>query len=212
MQQVEPYTLTTTQTRAAFDASIAVLAASFQTAPNFIAAFPNARARQRALPHIFRLVIRDAGAFGEVTIAQQGDEVIGAALWYLPGQAKLSFRRQLQALPELIKTFAAAPTAFARFARLGGELEKRHPTQPHIYLSALGVSSAWRGQGVGSTLLSEGTARAEAQGLPCYLETFSEANVRFYRRHGFNVSGQGEGLIPDGPPFWFMTRPLGGKT
>ena len=209
MQRVEPYTFAKPQTRAAFGASVAVLAESFQVAPNFVAAFPNAHARQRALPHVFQLVLRDAGVFGEVTIAQQGDEIIGAAVWYPSGQAKLSFRRQLQTLPSLIKIFAAAPTAFVRFAQLGSELEKKHPAQPHIYLSALGVNPAWHGQGVGSTLLNKGTARADVQGLPCYLETFSEANVRFYRRHGFGVSGQGEGLIPNGPPFWFMTRPSG---
>ncbi len=81
MQRVEPYTLATPQTRAAFGASSAVLA-EIQAAPNFVAAFPNAHARQRALPHVFRLVVQDAGAFGEVTVVQQGNEVIGAAVWY----------------------------------------------------------------------------------------------------------------------------------
>ncbi len=40
----------------------------------------------------------------------------------------------------------------------------------------------------------------------CYLETFSKQNVHFYRRHSFSVTGQGDDLIPGGPPFWFMTR------
>lgn len=105
------------------------------------------------------------------------------------------------------ENFYRRATAFARFARLGGELEKRHPAQPHRYLSALGVSLAWHAQGVGSALLKLGTARADARGIPCHLETFSEANVRFYRQHGFDVVGQGNDLIPGGPPFWFMVRP-----
>lgn len=142
-----------------------------------------------------------------MTVARQNGEIIGTAVWYQPGRAKLTFRRQLQALPNLMKTFIAAPASFPRFAQLGGELEKRHPSQPHMYLSALGVSPAWHARGVGSALISTGTARADTQGLPCYLETFSEANVRFYRRHGFDVVGQGNDLIPGGPPFWFMTRP-----
>lgn len=200
-------TFTALQTQADFRATVTVLAASFQNTPNFVSAFPDAEARQRALPQLFRLVVRDAGTFDGVTVARRNGEIVGAAVWYPPGQAKLTFRRQLQALPSLAKVFAAAPASFARFARLGSELEKRHPAQPHMYLSALGVSPAWHAQGVGSALLDIGTARADAQGLLCYLETFSEANVRFYRRHGFEVVGQGSDLIPGGPPFWFMTRP-----
>lgn len=30
-------------------------------------------------------------------------------------------------------------------------------------------------------------ARAEDDGLPCYLETSNERNVPFYRKHGFAV-------------------------
>ena len=93
-----------------------------------------------------------------------------------------------------------------RFARLGGELGKRHPEEPHAYLAALGVSPAFSGQGVGSALVQAGTVRADAAQQLCYLETFSEQNVRFYERHGFEVTSSGDVLIPGGPPFWFMKR------
>lgn len=188
------------QTHADLGAALTVLADSFQTAENFAAIFLDVQARQRALRHLFRLLLRDAGHLGGVTVPRQKGD-IGAAVWYGPGQAKLTFSRQLQTVPELARIFAAAPASFLRFARLGSELEKRTPSAPHRYLSALGISPAWHGGGVGSALLELGTAGADAQGLPCYLETFSEANVRFYRRRGFEVVAQGDDLIPGGPPF-----------
>lgn len=98
---------------------------------------------------------------------QKGD--IGVAVWYGPEQAKPTFSRQLQTAPELERIFAAAPASFLRFARFGSELEKKTPSAPQRYLSALGISPAWHGGGVGSALLELGTARADAQELSCYL-------------------------------------------
>ena len=206
MQAATEITLTQPQTSADLEAAAGVLAASFQDAPNFIAAFPGEQARARALPHIFRMLVRDAGALGGVTVARQGGATLGAAVWLPPGQAKLTVKRQLKMIPELAKCFLVAPASFARFARLGGELGKRHPEEPHAYLAALGVSPAFSGQGVGSALVQAGTVRADAAQQLCYLETFSEQNVRFYRRHGFEVTSSGDVLIPGGPPFWFMKR------
>lgn len=49
-------------------------------------------------------------------------------------------------------------------------------------------------------------ARADAAGLPCYLETLSERNLPFYERYGFQVTFSGE--VPEGGPMaWAMVRP-----
>ena len=50
VMQAAEITLTQPQTSADLDAAAGVLAASFQNAPNFVAAFPDAQARVRALP------------------------------------------------------------------------------------------------------------------------------------------------------------------
>jgi hypothetical protein len=48
-------------------------------------------------------------------------------------------------------------------------------------------------------------ARADASGLPCYLETMNESNVPFYRKHGFVVVSDGE--VPErGLRVWAMVR------
>ena len=47
--------------------------------------------------------------------------------------------------------------------------------------------------------------RADIEGLPCYLETGKAIDVRFYRKHGFEVLTVGD-LPLGGPRFWTMLR------
>jgi hypothetical protein len=47
--------------------------------------------------------------------------------------------------------------------------------------------------------------RADADGLPCYLETMKERNVPFYQKYGFEVVV--DELVPKGGPrLWTMKR------
>ncbi|TDE56714.1 N-acetyltransferase [Nonomuraea mesophila] len=81
----------------------------------------------------------------------------------------------------------------------------RHPSDhDHLYLQFLGVHPACQGKGAGSALLARGLARADAAGLPAYLEASGQANQRLYERHGFVPHGDPI-LLPDGPavrPMW----------
>jgi ribosomal protein S18 acetylase RimI-like enzyme len=49
----------------------------------------------------------------------------------------------------------------------------------------VGVSPEARGQGLGRALLEPIMNRADAAGLPCYLETAQPDNVAFYEYLGF---------------------------
>ena len=67
----------------------------------------------------------------------------------------------------------------------------RHAPEPHWYLYLLGVEPARQGRGVGRALLAPTLARADAGGVPCYLETQNSRNVGFYERLGFRVTSDG---------------------
>jgi ribosomal protein S18 acetylase RimI-like enzyme len=84
-------------------------------------------------------------------------------------------------------------------------LHKRDVPPRHWYLATLGVDPPRQGQGIGGALLRPVLAQADGEGLFCYLETEKEENVRFYRRHGFEVAAEHD-LPNGGPHFWTMKR------
>ena len=62
-----------------------------------------------------------------------------------------------------------------------------------------------QGKGIGSALLVPGLAQCDETGLPAYLESSKHSNIAFYRRHGFEVTGEIQ-LPLGGPPIWPMWR------
>ncbi|KOX20840.1 N-acetyltransferase [Nocardiopsis sp. NRRL B-16309] len=109
----------------------------------------------------------------------------GAALWNPPegGSEVTSFL--VRSLPHL-----AALVGLRRVpevVRYLGELAHSRPEEPHWYLSMLGTDPVARGTGVGSRLLRAGLARADADGVPVYLETMNSANLGYYEKFDFRV-------------------------
>ncbi|MGA5129836.1 GNAT family N-acetyltransferase [Streptomyces olivoreticuli] len=79
------------------------------------------------------------------------------------------------------------------------------PQEPHWYLAVIGADPAGQGQGHGAALLRSGLAKADAAGLPAYLESSKPSNLSFYEHFGFTV--QEEVRLPgDGPTLWAMRR------
>jgi GNAT superfamily N-acetyltransferase len=73
------------------------------------------------------------------------------------------------------------------------------------FLQILGVDPGYQGQGFSSRLLKPLLARADREGLPCFLETQAEKNVALYEHFGFRVVE--EGIIPgSGIKSWAMLR------
>jgi ribosomal protein S18 acetylase RimI-like enzyme len=180
------------------------LCQAFYDEPNFTFIFPDMRVRQVALPWFLgRFVVRVGLRYGAVFTA---NEVDGAAVWLRPNTtipASGALRAGLLLMP-----FRFGWQSFRRSTSLGSYLEqirqRSAPTQ-HWYLMALGVAPAKQGRGLGRALLQPMLARADAEQVPCYLETFTERNVQFYEKLGFRV------LVHDhipggGPPFWTMVR------
>jgi ribosomal protein S18 acetylase RimI-like enzyme len=58
------------------------------------------------------------------------------------------------------------------------------------YLSIIAIDPSMQGQGLGQKLLEPSLGEADAAGATCYLETFSERNLRFYQRLGFAVAAR----------------------
>lgn len=191
-------------TRSDIPALSQALAEAFDDDPVMCWILPDAARRPASLARMFAAEIRYhhlGGGGAEVAESPDG-AIVGGALWDPPGRWKQSTLNSLLSLPV---------TAFAlgRYLRVGAEvshaLESAHPHEPHWYLATIGTSSAGRGGGYGKALLHSRLSRCDAEGWPAYLESSKEANIPYYERFGFEVTG--EIVVPNGgPTLWSMWR------
>jgi GNAT superfamily N-acetyltransferase len=185
----------------------ALFAGSHGDYPPFRHLFPDPAQREQVLRRFFTATVGDALAFGAVDAALADDDrLVGVAVWLPPGAFPWSARRKLRSTPMLLGVARTAPRAFPGLVRMGANAERLHPRERHWNLETMGVAAAAQGQGIGSRLIAPGLARADAQGLPCYLTTGRSENLRFYRRFGFQVVADGLVLVPGGPTSWGMHR------
>jgi GNAT superfamily N-acetyltransferase len=184
-----------------------VFVASHGEYPPFRHVFPDPARRAAVLRAFFTTTIRDALAAGHVDAAVKGDRVLGVAVWLPPGAFPWSLRRQLRATPGLLKVLQVAPRSFVTFMRQGARSARLHPRDPHWDLETMGILPEAQGRGLGARLLEPGLARADQDGLPCYLTTARRENLAFYRRSGFDVEHDALPLVPGGPTHWGMRRP-----
>lgn len=128
----------------------------------------------------------------------------GAALWLPPGQSKDGRLLDLLHIAAAI-VGSGGPGALRRGLALDAAFTRAHPDGPHAYLFAVGVVPEAQGKGVGGALMRAGLARADALGVPAYLESTKESNLPLYRHFGF-VEREPMVLPAGCPPVWPMWR------
>lgn len=175
--------------------------------PAFADLWPDERIRRRAFSAFFTVPVRDALDHGRVDAELHEGRLAGFAVWLPPGAYPLTGRRQLRAVPAMLRTLAAAPGTARRLARFGAHVDERFARRRAWYLQLLAVAPDLHGCGVGSRLLRAGLARVDAERSTGYLETSRLENVGLYERHGFVVEDPAATLVPDGPTHWLMSRP-----
>lgn len=130
------------------------------------------------------------------------DGTPGAAYWDPPGQWRTNPRDILRLAPLMVRGIG---TRTLRALRGLSRMEAAHAQHPeHYYLAVLGTRPDRQGAGLGSALMAPVLDRCDTEGIGAYLESSKEANIPFYRRHGFEVTGEVE--FPSGPKLWPMWR------
>jgi len=99
--------------------------------------------------------------------------------------------------------WSQGPRVRSRWSRVFHHLDALHPRMPHWYVAALGVDPPQQRRGIGRALLEALVARAEADGVFCYLETDRPENVAFYQGSGFAVVAESRCLDVR---LWHMQR------
>lgn len=132
-----------------------------------------------------------------------GERMLGVILVLAPGVYPPSLRARWTALRGAL---GAGLHGLRNYLRIDEHMQVLHPGEPHHYLFIIGVDPAQQGRGHGRTLLEALAARADASGLPCYLETDRETSVRLYESVGYRVVTDERLAKVGGLRMWTMRR------
>lgn len=170
--------------------------------------FPNDEERKEKLKYVFRVTTCIGIRYGEVYTTSPNLE--GIAIWIPCRRYKEKFSWVLRC-GGLSAGKKLGLEAAKRSKPIRNFIEEVHAeivSDQHWYLNELGVDPAFQGKGYGSSLMRSMLKKIDEQGLPVYLETSLEKNVRYYEEFGFNLIK--EALIPETDVYqWFMLRDIG---
>lgn len=86
----------------------------------------------------------------------------------------------------------------AKMAEVVKPLHHNAVSGTHWYLALVGVDPKYQGQGLGGKLVRSLSAQADADNVPCYLETTGLRNVAIYKKCGYEVAGEVAEVVCDG--------------
>jgi hypothetical protein len=185
------------------DSLATVLSRAYHGNPSLTYLIPGAEVRRIVSPSLFLSVIRAGQLYGEIHTTENGDCV---SVWINPAYEPSSrriVRVSRMSLP-LGLEWGIAHRCMKLAANIQ-EIRKRLAPLPHWHLMVLGAETCRPEKAVGEALVEPVLLRADSKGIPCYLQTFSEENLAFYRNYGFKVTGAGR-ISGGGPNFWALTR------
>ena len=186
-----------------------VLADAFQDDPLWNKFFEGEAKFDQTLGTFFGFGLRYCLRYGQVYAPSEHLE--GVAAWVSGDLADMTFWRMVR---------CGAMTSGWKAIRMGIKYGRKmqvvfEPIQvdkkahmkgrAYIYLLMIGVASELQRQGFGGRLLKPLFEKSEEGGLPIYLETETEENVRMYQRMGFRVLKEITPPVVD-LPMWEMVR------
>ena len=181
-------------------AAVATFVRAFYDDPLLAYMFPDLRTRGRSVRRFFKFQL--TRTYLPRGLAYTTEDCRSVALWLPPKARAAGGVRDLVGQLRLLFILGRRVGAALQVVQL---VEARHPRAPHYYLGGLGTDPDWQGKGLGSAVLGPVLERCDREGMPAYLESSKESNISFYRRHGFQVTG--EVSLPEGSVrLWLMWR------
>jgi ribosomal protein S18 acetylase RimI-like enzyme len=181
-------------------AAVALLARSFRDNPLPIAwSGDDPERRRRCLETVFGALFRVMKSQTPL-VALDGGTIVGVTGIAPPGTCQPTMGQMALYLPRLLPIGPRSLLRLGTNVKAWGALD---PDERHSHLGPLAVDAHLRGRGIGSQILDEYCRRLDGAQLVGYLETETEANVRLYKRFGFEVIAEQHVI---GVPNWFMVR------
>ena len=158
---------------------------------------------------VFECPVKYCLRYGEVWATSEHLE--GVAAWVSGDLAEWTIWRMVRS--GVVVSAMRASKALTRLGRkqatilgpLQVDMKANMKERPFIHLLTIGVATEYQGQGLGGKLLRALIEKSEREGLPLYLETATERNVRLYERLGFRSLKKVTLPVID-LPTWEMVR------
>jgi GNAT superfamily N-acetyltransferase len=181
-----------------------ILARAFYDGPMTVYVEPDEARRERILPGFYSTGVLLGHRLGEVYTT--AGSLHAAAVWMPPDAPEMTPEHVEQAgsADRHAEMGEAAMERFNQVMAVWGALHARDMAMPYWYLMILGVDPPIQRQGIGGQMIAPVLARADAAGIPCYLETEKERNVAFYRAYGFDMLV--EDTMPNAFRYWTTRR------
>jgi ribosomal protein S18 acetylase RimI-like enzyme len=176
----KPASVTTIAGDAEVDHAIATLVQAFSSDPVARWMYDAPHHYLRHIPQLFQAL--GASSF-EASAARRTSDGLGVALWLPPGVHGDDGR---------VQAVIAESIAAEKQADVGAAFERTEqyrPTEPHWYLSLIGVEALHRNKGCGAALLQHGLRQCDREHRPAYLWSSNPLNISLYERHGFEIVG-----------------------
>jgi ribosomal protein S18 acetylase RimI-like enzyme len=168
-------------------AAAAMLTLAFRNYPLLVSVFSDAFERRRMAFYYFQYELAYAVRYGQVQATSPNLE--GVATWLISDFFPPNLWQAMRSVP-LSVAWGFARGGGARLKPVGDYLDARHTHLApfrHWYLQTIGVAPEFQKNGYATRLIQSMLVRTDKEGLPCYLETMDEINVRIYEHFGFKV-------------------------
>lgn len=175
------------------------LARAFYDDPVFSFLLPDDSTRLQKLEAVMGIFFKLGLPHGACFTTSDYESV---TLWRPPNGWHVPFWSYIVNGPKLVSIFGSR--VFGALAVVD-MMEKLHPHEPHWYLQTVGTDPQFQGKGYGGIILRHTLAMADAQHMPCYLESSKDTNIPIYQNFGFKLKDEIQ--VPNGgPKIWPMWR------
>ncbi len=170
-----------------------ILTSAFLDDPVWGLSFPDVATRPHVAGAYWRFMVGESLRFSESRVLERAHEgeadstpiggrgsLRAVSVWYPPGEDEISDEAH-PAYEALVGELLDAEAA-AALHQAGARFAEARPSDPHAYLTLLGVAPEARGGGYGMALLRAALADYDQAGIPTYLESSNPANDARYER------------------------------
>ena len=141
--------------------------------------------RHEAMLSYYDYSLQEAQKYGELVIPR--GKMYGASVWTKPKDPVLT-KQLFSEKKTFIKKYLGFGSLqlYQTIIDFMSDKSRRLAPENSWYLSIVGVSPEFQGQGLGSTLIQPVLAITDPIGIPTYLESYTLRNKSFYKRLGYH--------------------------